>query len=146
MIDDVIVTPLRQIHNEFGKVMHMMKEDFHVFQRFGEVYFSIIYPNSIKGWNRHTKMTINLAVPIGNVHLVLFDGRENSGTFGQIQHLFLGADNYQLVTIPPLIWTSFKSLGMQTAMIANCATHLHSPNEVEKLDIKNNTIPYDWSS
>ena len=40
MIEGVIVTPLRQIFDERGKVMQMLREDSPVFSRFGEVYFS----------------------------------------------------------------------------------------------------------
>ena len=37
MIDGVILTPLRQIFDERGKVMHMLREDSPVFSRFGEI-------------------------------------------------------------------------------------------------------------
>ena len=37
MIDGVILTPLRQIFDERGKVMHMLREDDEVFTNFGEI-------------------------------------------------------------------------------------------------------------
>ena len=78
MIDGVIISPLKQILDERGKVMHMLRSDFPVFQQFGEIYFSCVYPGAIKGWHVHKKMILNYAVPHGNIKLVLYDDREGS--------------------------------------------------------------------
>ncbi len=60
----------------------MLREDTPVFERFGEIYFSTIYPGVIKGWHIHTKMTLNYAVPVGMIKLVCFDDREDSPLVG----------------------------------------------------------------
>ena len=62
MIEGVILTPLRQIPDERGKVMHMLKVGDPAFQQFGEIYFSCTYPGAIKGWHLHKIMTLNYAV------------------------------------------------------------------------------------
>ena len=103
MIDGVIVTPLRQIPDERGTVMHMLKSTDSVFTQFGEIYFSGVYPEVVKAWHIHTEMTLNYAVPVGKIKFVLYDERPNSPTFGEIQELFIGEDNYCLVTVPPNI-------------------------------------------
>ena len=41
MIEGVIITPLKQIEDERGKVMHMLREDSKVFKRFGEFIFPL---------------------------------------------------------------------------------------------------------
>ena len=43
MIDGVIISPLKQILDERGKVMHMLRGDSEGFVGFGEIYFSVIY-------------------------------------------------------------------------------------------------------
>lgn len=144
MIDGVKITPLRQILDERGKVMHMLRNNDAHFQKFGEIYFSCVYPGAIKAWHLHREMTLNYAVPHGRIKLVLFDNREGSGTQGEIQEIFLGVDNYLLVTIPPLIWNGFKGLGTETAIVANCATHPHDPQEILRLDPFDPSIGYDW--
>ena len=40
MIDGVSIVPLRQIVDERGKIMHMMKSTDPHFIKFGEIYFS----------------------------------------------------------------------------------------------------------
>ncbi len=144
MIDGVIIKPLRQIPDERGKIMHMLKETDPEFERFGEIYFSVVYPGVIKGWHIHKKMALNYAVIHGMIKLVLYDERESSPTRGKIQEIFIGEDNYCLVKIPPMVWNGFKGVGTQKAIVANCATLPHDPQEIERLDPLNNHIPYDW--
>jgi dTDP-4-dehydrorhamnose 3,5-epimerase len=143
-IHDVRVTPLRRIPDERGAVFHMLREDDPVFERFGEIYFSLVYPGVVKGWHIHKRMTLNYAVPVGMVKLVCYDGREDSPSRGTVQELHVGELDYALVTIPPLVWNGFKGEGSAPALVANCATIPHDPEEIERLDPLSGEIPYDW--
>lgn len=144
-IHDVKVTPLRRIPDERGAVFHMLREDGEVFERFGEIYFSTIYPGVVKGWHVHKRMTLNYAVPVGMIKLVCYDDRDDSPTRGTVQEIHVGELNYSLVTIPPLVWNGFKGEGAGSALVANCATIPHDPDEIERLDPFDNDIPYDWA-
>ena len=145
MIEGVIVTPLRRIVDERGSVMHMLRTDAPHFSGFGEIYFSTVHPGAIKGWHIHHKMVLNYAVPQGRIKFVLFDDRPDSSTHGELQELFIGEDNYCLVTVPPLVWNGFKGIGMETAIVANCASIPHDPNEIDRKDPFDPSIPYDWA-
>lgn len=144
MIDGVIVTPLRQIPDERGKVMHMLRCDAAPFNQFGEIYFSVVYPGAIKAWHLHKRMILNYAVPHGHIKFVLYDDRSGSPTRGEFQEIFLGPDHYMLVTVPSMIWNGFKGLGSEPAIVANCASIPHDPNEIERLNPFNSSITYDW--
>jgi dTDP-4-dehydrorhamnose 3,5-epimerase len=145
VIDGVVVTPLRQIVDERGKVMHMLRSDAPHFAGFGEVYFSAVHPGAIKGWHVHHRMVLNYAVPHGQIKFVLYDDRERSPTRGEIQEIFLGSDHYCLVTVPPFVWNGFKGIGTETAIVANCASIPHDPDEIERKDPFDPSIPYDWA-
>ena len=145
MIDGVIIHPLSQIPDERGRVMHMLKATDPHFERFGEIYFSTVYPGVIKGWHRHVRMTLNYAVVAGMIKLVLYDDRPSSTTRSQVQEIFLGESRYCLVRIPPMIWNGFKGIGGEMAIVANCATIPHDPEEIERLDPMSTRIPYDWA-
>jgi dTDP-4-dehydrorhamnose 3,5-epimerase len=144
-IEGVIIHPLKQLCDERGKVMHMLRRDDVHFEEFGEIYFSAVYPGVVKAWHLHAVMTLNYAVVTGMIKLVLFDERKDSSTFGQLQELFLGTDNYALIRVPPGIWNGFKGIGTQAAIVANCATIPHDPAEISRIDPFDNHIPYDWS-
>lgn len=145
MIDGVLITPLKTIPDERGQIMHMLRRDDPAFQEFGEIYFSMVYPGVVKGWHLHREMTLNYAVPIGMIKLVLFDEREDSPTKGELMELFIGEANYLLVTIPKGVWNGFKGVGRGIALVANCATRVHDSEEIQRLDPFSNHIPYDWS-
>lgn len=144
MIEGVKIRPLRIIPDERGMILKMIRSDDEDFQGFGEIYFSVVYPGVIKGWHIHKEMTLNYAVIQGMIKLVLYDERPESATKGEVQEIFLGRENYNLVTIPPIIWNGFKGIGTEPAIVANCATLPHDPDEIERLDPFNNHIPYDW--
>jgi dTDP-4-dehydrorhamnose 3,5-epimerase len=144
-IQGLAVTPLRRIPDERGAVFHMLREDDQAFERFGEIYFSLVYPGVVKGWHLHTRMTLNYAVPVGMVKLVCHDDREDSPTRGATSELHLGELNYVLVTIPPFVWNGFKGIGDKPALVANCATIVHDPEEIRRLDPFSDEIPYDWA-
>ena len=77
-IEDVLLTPLRRIPDERGMILHMLRSDQQHFLQFGEIYFSTIYPNVVKGWHIHKEMTLNYAVPVGMIKLVLYDERHGT--------------------------------------------------------------------
>jgi dTDP-4-dehydrorhamnose 3,5-epimerase len=145
VIHDVHVRPLRRIPDERGAVMHMLREDDEGFTRFGEIYFSLVYPGVVKGWHLHEEMTLNYAVPQGMIKLVCYDDREGSPSHGVTQEIHLGELNYALVTIPPLVWNGFTAEGGRPALVANCATIPHRPGEIRRLDPFSEHVPYDWS-
>lgn len=144
-IEGLNVTPLRRIPDERGAVLHMLRDDSEDFERFGEIYFSTVYPGAIKGWHRHRVMTLNYAVPVGMVKLVCYDDRPGSPTGGNLVELHIGDLNYVRVTIPPMVWNGFKGEGVTLALVANCATVHHSPDEIERADPFGDTVPYDWA-
>jgi len=144
MIEGVVVQPLKQIIDERGKVMHMLRCDSPLFTKFGEIYFSQTNRGVVKAWKKHSKMTQNFAVPVGTIRLVIFDSREGSKTFGKVQVLEIGEGNYSLVKIPPLVWYGFCGLSDIPAVIANCSDIPHDPKETEKIEHNDPKIPYTW--
>lgn len=143
-IDGVKIVDKKRICDERGRIMHMLRRDDPIFKQFGEMYFSTIYPGVIKGWHIHKKMVLNYVVVKGMIKLVLYDDRNDSPTKGEIMEIYMGDHNYVLVQIPPGIWNGFKGIGTEEAIVANCATIPHDPNEIERLDPFSPKIPYKW--
>lgn len=146
MIEGLIKTPLKQIQDERGKVMHMLRETDPYFKRFGEIYFSWIYAGATKAWTKHKEATLNYAVPVGVIRIVLFDDRPGSSTYKLLDEYILSNEDYFLLTIPPNIYYGFQSLGQQSALIVNCSTLPHDPSESVKLPFNSQEIPYGWES
>lgn len=145
-IDGVAAHPLRRIEDERGAVFHMLRTDAPHFQGFGEVYFSTVHAGAVKAWRRHREMTLQLAVPIGMVKLVLYDARPGSPTHGHLIEMLVGELDYQLIVVPPGIWYGFRGAGPGTALLANCATQPHDDAEVDRTAPDAGPVPYEWGA
>ena len=145
MIQGVEIHPLRQILDDRGKVMHMLRADDPYFEQFGEIYFSTVYPGVVKGWHLHKRMTINYAVVTGVIKLVVYDDRLDSPTKGRFEEIYMGEGNYVLIQVSPGLWNGWKCVGTIPAIVANCATIPHDPTEMTRMDPHQGSILYDWS-
>lgn len=144
MIDGVKIKPLSKISDERGMILHMLRCDDPDFEEFGEIYFSTAYPGVVKGWHEHSRQVQNYAVIQGIIKLVLYDARPDSPTFKELMEIFTGEDNYQLIRIPTGVVNGFKAIGTTTAIVANCATIPHEPDEIIRYDPLGDKVPYDW--
>ena len=145
MIDGVQIVALRQISDERGKIMHMLKSTDAHFAGFGEIYFSCAWPGAVKAWHIHQRMTVNNAVVSGRAKLVMYDARPGSSTEGEVQEVFFGEDNYVLVQIPPGIANGYKAYGDKVVVMANCANIAHDPDEMLRRPFDDPAIPYQWA-
>ena len=141
-IEGVLLTPLKQIYNQKGNILHAIKKSEPAFLDFGEVYFTMVKQNEIKGWNKHKEATINLVVPIGKVFFVIYDDRDSSNSKSNFFKIELSDSNYQRLTIPPNLWVSFKGIGSNSNMIMNLSTMEHDQDELVKKEISE--VDYDW--
>lgn len=149
MIDGVKLTDLKIIEDTRGGVRHMLRVNDPHFQGFGEIYFSAINKDVVKAWHLHKEMTLNYACVVGEVVVALIDLRPRSPTY-EAQELYVlqaESEGYKLLTIPPKVWNGFRiPIGSQfeVAMIANCATLPHSPNEIIRRHPRAFPGDFDW--
>jgi dTDP-4-dehydrorhamnose 3,5-epimerase len=145
MIEGIQIIKKKVILDDRGKILHMLRSDEDNFTKFGEIYFSYVYPKKIKAWHLHKKMTLNYAAAFGKIKIVLYDDREESKTRGEIQEIFLSNENHELISIPPMIWNGFASANDNVAVLANCSDIPHDTSEIVRLNFDDPKFPYDWS-
>jgi len=144
-IHDLKIEPLRQIIDQRGAVYHYLKSGDDSFKGFGEAYYSKINAGVIKGWKYHKDIFQNFCVPLGAVEIVIYDGRENSESYGCIEKILLDDNlNYARLSMPPKLWYSFKSVSEQFSLLANIIDQPHRPDEAETLPLDTKEIPYEW--
>ena len=136
-MDRIILTPLKQIFHPKGDIYHAMKKSDAGFFGFGEAYFSTVLAGEIKGWKKHTAMTLNLVVPAGEIEFVVYDGKE-------FRVISLSQNNYQRLTIPPEYWVAFKGIGEETNLLLNLASIEHNPSEAVNVELQE--IDYGWKA
>jgi dTDP-4-dehydrorhamnose 3,5-epimerase len=143
LIDGVKLIPLKQIFHPKGDVYHGIKKSDDGFVGFGEAYFSTIIKDEIKPWKKHTKMTLNIVVPVGEIQFVIFDDRTESKTRGKFFSKKLSNSNYYRLVVPPNVWVSFKGIGNKLNLLLNIADLEHDPNEIVRKDL--NKIKFTWT-
>ncbi len=88
-IEGVKIISLKKIPDERGAIMHGVRSD-NILNDFGEVYFKKLYRDVINGWHVHKTLILNYICVYGMVKLVLYDMRESSPTYKQLQEIFIG--------------------------------------------------------
>ena len=142
-LEGVLLTPLSIVTTSGGDVMHAMKKSNVGYSGFGEAYFSQVESGVIKAWKRHHEMTLNLVVPVGSIHFVLYDDRHSSSTCSEFQQVTLSTENYYRLTVPPMVWVGFQGCDSNISMLLNIADTEHHPDELDRMDLKD--IDFDWS-
>jgi dTDP-4-dehydrorhamnose 3,5-epimerase len=136
-LESIILTPLARIPTPGGDVLHAIKKTDPGFEGFGEAYFSWVNKDIVKGWKRHTLMTMNVLVPVGNVRFVFYTPETKEFRIEEI-----GVDRYMRITVPPGIWFGFQGLSEPTSLVMNLASIAHDPTEVERLSLTD--IKFNW--
>ncbi|MBM4315274.1 MAG: dTDP-4-dehydrorhamnose 3,5-epimerase [Deltaproteobacteria bacterium] len=146
MIDGVLIKKLKVIADERGRLMEILRADDEMFSRFGQVYMTTAYPGVVKGWHYHKKQSDNMAVVRGMMKIVLYDSREGSKSFGEVNEFFAGVHNPILVHIPALVFHGFKCISQEEAIVVNTPTDSYNYLEPDEFRVHphENDIPYDW--
>jgi dTDP-4-dehydrorhamnose 3,5-epimerase len=146
MIEGVRLKELKPIPDERGRVMEILRADDEGFEKFGQVYMTTAYPGVVKAWHYHKLQTDNMTIIKGMMKVVLYDGRKDSPTNGEINEFFLGEHNVKLIQIPKMVYHGFKCIGREEAIVINVPTqpYNHEHPDEYRVDPYHNEIPYDW--
>lgn len=146
MIEGVKVKRLKVVPDERGRLMEILRSDDEIFEQFGQVYMTTAKPGIVKAWHFHRLQTDNFTCVFGKIKLALYDARESSKTFKQIQDFIIDLEHPMLVQIPPNVYHGFKCIGEKEAIVINTVTRAYNhenPDEY-RIDPYENDIPYDW--
>ena len=124
ILPGVYTTTLSQIHTDNGAVYHGIKRSDSTYSGFGEAYFSFVDFGKFKGWKKHSRMTLNLIVPVGCVGVYI-----HSETLAITKYVEIGPTNYKRITVAPGYWVCFTGKNKGQNVVLNFANIAHDPNE-----------------
>ena len=112
------------------------------------IYQSRLFPGAIGAWSCHMKTVDRLFVNQGHLKVVLYDGREESRTFGQLMELHVGDARPTFLILPPGIWHGLQNLGPSDALVINCPTKAYNYEDPDhyRLPFDSTEIPYTWTA
>mgnify|MGYP001227594224 CR=1 FL=1 len=135
----ITLKKLKVIPTDGGNVFHALKNSEKMIYNFGEVYFSSINYKTIRAWKLHTKMTLNLIVPIGMVKFVFYFEKTN-----KFLEYIIGEENYCRLTVAPNIWFGFQGVATTPSLLLNLACIPHDLTEVKR--VKLSEVEFNWQS
>ena len=103
------------IKNKKGNIYKVVSKNHQFFKKFGEIYFSEVFPGKFKGWKFHEKRTQIITVITGKIRF--FFKKKISDKPKQIDIGF--SKEMKLLKIEPKVFYSFKCLSKKKSLIIN---------------------------
>ena len=146
MIEGVKTKQLRVIPDQRGRLMEILRADDDLFVKFGQVYMTTTYSGIVKAWHLHKKQTDNVVCVQGMSKLAMYDPREDSPTYKEVNEFYLGIHNPLFVQIPRGVYHGWMCVSSEEAIVVNVPTEVYDREDPDefRLDPHQNDIPYDW--
>jgi dTDP-4-dehydrorhamnose 3,5-epimerase len=111
-------------------------------------YQASVFPGQIKGWSRHEVKTDRYSLAVGELLVLLHDGRADSGTAGITQRVVLSPRGDRQLVIPAGVWHLLINLGVEEAHVINFPTHPYHHDAPDRflLDWDTDELPVDVRS
>ena len=151
MIHGVAIKQLKPLVDERGFLMEMLRADDAIFEGFGQVYVTGCRRGVAKGWHYHKLQTDHFVCLSGRALVVLYDGRDESPTRGEVQEFILTSPPLpepapMLLKIPRLVVHGFTAHGCDEARIVNVPTLPYRYADPDEFRYPWNSpeVPYRW--
>lgn len=146
MIDGIKVKQLKDIKDNRGRLMELLRSDWPEYERFGQVYMTAVKKNVAKGWHYHKKQTDNFLCFLTKAKIVLYDARKNSSTYKELMEIVVGEENPVLIQIPPYVFHGFLGMCEPEAIVLNVPTELYNYKQPDEYRVPFNDpeIGYSW--
>jgi len=132
------------IPDDRGFLNEIMRSDWDVHEKWGQVYATQCLPNVVKGWHYHYKQVDYFNCVSGMSKVVLFDNRENSSTKGIINEFVIGPLRPRMIRIPNFVWHGFCAIGNDPTIIINCPTEMYDYKDPDEFRAPFDSFDYNW--
>src|SRR5262245_23660081 len=115
-----------------------------------QVHTTTTLPGRIRAWALHRLTTDRLFVVSGLIQFAVFDGREESPTFGKVFELKVSDKNPGLLIIEPHLFHGWKNIGVSEAVVINMPDRMYDYEAPDAFDLSwdseaaQRLIPYQW--
>jgi len=141
----------RPVPHEDGHVSEVARADWDVLGGpIVQVHVTTTFAGRIRAWGLHRLGSDRLFVVDGLVKIVVFDGRNGSSTFGNLNEFTVSPKNPGLLVVAPDLYHGWKNIGTTEAIIINMPTRMYDHEIPDALDLPwdseaaRQIIPYRW--
>ena len=110
-------------------------------------YHLTVKPGRIRGWGMHRFQADRHYAFAGEGRMVLYDGREDSPTHGEIAEFYFSEVSRGVIYIPPGVWHAAQSTGDVDWHLINLPTLPYDSANPDKyrIDPHSGEIPFDFT-
>lgn len=147
VIDGVFVLEVKPVLTDYGHLTEVLRSEW-LTEAPGvdQVFVSTMHPGRISAWHAHACTTDRLFAVTGQFRVVLYDARQDSPTFGQLNEYKIGAQRPMLIVIPPKVWHGVQNYGSEISVLLNAVDNAYKYNNPDHWRIPQNSteIPYQF--
>src|ERR1044071_3345290 len=119
-IDGVVFRPTRPVAPADGHVTEIARPSWDIVdQPIVQVHMTTTLPGRVRAWGLHQLCSDRLFVVSGLIRFAVFDGRQESATFGQTAEYIVSEKNPGLLAIAPYLYHGWKNVGETDAVVIN---------------------------
>lgn len=107
---------------------------------------ALSYPGTIKAIHYHLRQTDLWNPVLGMLQVMLYDLRNDSPTFGQLNTLYAGVLRPLQILIPPGVGHGYKVLGEDSALLVYATDQFYDPSDEGRLPWNDPDIRYEWET
>ena len=145
MIKDVKLVPLETRVDDRGYLIEILRATDEHFTKFGQVYIvGMVARNVIRAWHKHKILWDWFFISHGCAKFALYDDREDSSTYKEIDTFVIGSRNPGILTVPPGVFHGWMSLEDDTQLIS-VASEVYNPEQPDEVRVPYDSFNYDWS-
>lgn len=150
-IDGVRFRPTRPVAHRDGHVTEVARASWDIIEApIVQVHVTTTFAGRVRAWELHQLGSDRLFVVAGLVNITVFDGRQDSPTFGRINEFTVSEKNPGLLTIAPNLYHGWKNIGTTEATIINMPDRMYDYEKPDTLELPwssaaaQRLIPYQW--
>ncbi len=148
LIEGVVVTEVKNVMKSNGYLTEIYRREWESEGLpIDQVFQIMMQPGGISAWHVHQFTTDRLFANQGTLKIVLYDGREDSPTYGQIDEFRCGALRPMLIMVPPKVWHGVQNYTHEPALLLNMVDQAYQYEDPDHWRVSEDTsaIPYSFS-
>lgn len=120
LIFGVGVREVRNVPKNNGILTELYRKDWGLDDLPVEQVFQVrLNPGALSAWHAHGATTDRLFASAGLILIALYDARQESPTYRQINEFRCGQARPMLITVPPGVWHGVCNIGHEPAALIN---------------------------
>jgi dTDP-4-dehydrorhamnose 3,5-epimerase len=145
LIEGVVVREVRAVGTGYGALTEVFRTDWGLDeQHVDQIFQTVLDPGAVSAWHAHGETTDRLFVSLGRAEIVLYDGRPDSPSSGELNRFVFGTYRPALLVVPPRVWHGVRNGTGEPVMVLNAVDRAYSYQEPDHWRLPPDTeeIPY----